>query len=83
MAGRVEGGEEEDAAGGVVVGDAAGDDHVGVDLHELPHRRAGVGEERDGERMRPCGLCGRWSSRGDREEPSHGNGSSSEKLFKK
>lgn len=46
VAERVEGGEGEDAAGGVVVGeDAAGDDHKGVDLLELAHGGAAIGEE--------------------------------------
>lgn len=53
VAGRGEGSEGKEAACGVVVGNAGGDDHLGMHLFELTHGSAAVGQE--GER-RPSGA---------------------------
>lgn len=57
VAGRGEGGEGDETAGSVVVVDAGADYHLRVDLLQLPHGGAAVGEE--GERWAPPGPRGR------------------------
>lgn len=57
-AGGGESGEGDEAAGCVVVVGTAGDDHLGVDLEELLHGGAAVGEEGEGWRFDGFGWNG-------------------------